>query len=698
MSIFARPIELFRRAWSRIAGGSNGHIQRAYQPGDPTWALAGANVGLNDRLLNPYQQHAYVFACVRAIATAVSSVPWRMYSGSSENARPIESGVLVDRFSRPNSLATDCYLWEATVSHLKCCGNALWVLKRDNAKQIPADIFVFSNEGWDCKADDKNQIEYYTLDMHDGRKPLQLTPEKVVHFRTWNPKSNVWGMSELDAARLSAEQDYMAALYNRSFFANSAIPGGIIEYPSGQMPLTDKQWEAIKTRWNAQFQGVNRAFKLAMLEGGAKYTPLSLPHRDMMFLQQRQWNREEILACFGVPPSKVGIFDAVQKAVQDSVERGFWNDTLIPCMRLIQSTLFAQFFLPLDGGRTWGKFDTSGVPVLQKNKGELITQAKQLFDMGMPLAKINAYLGMDLDLTDVEGADTGYLSVALVPVGVIGQEPAAPAIESAKAQRLLTAPRATVEMSATRDVLPHTPEQLAMAEAFVKALSPSERGMHESMRAYLQRVKKWLAEQMAKAETPADLTLDDLTLPVEWDKTLRSLAAKHYKAIAEVMKPIIEKHLRKAGIEFTVNLSDKRIVEFLRTKEIKVVGINENIRSAIREALVGAQESAATAPELQESVFGALQDTRARALRIARTETASAANGVEYNANVIAGVKSQLWIAARDENTRPSHLACMAQGAVPLGEEFVNGLRFPGDPNGGPEEVCNCRCSLMPAG
>jgi hypothetical protein len=38
----------------------------------------------------------------------------------------------------------------------------------------------------------------------------------------------------------------------------------------------------------------------------------------------------------------------------------------------------------------------------------------------------------------------------------------------------------------------------------------------------------------------------------------------------------------------------------------------------------------------------------------------------------------------------------MREGDIEVGTKFVNGLRFPGDPAGGPEEVCNCRCSLIP--
>lgn len=51
------------------------------------------------------------------------------------------------------------------------------------------------------------------------------------------------------------------------------------------------------------------------------------------------------------------------------------------------------------------------------------------------------------------------------------------------------------------------------------------------------------------------------------------------------------------------------------------------------------------------------------------------------------------WIATNDGRTRHSH--AMLDGAiVDQDKKFDNGLMFPGDPSGRPEEVYNCRCTV----
>ena len=52
------------------------------------------------------------------------------------------------------------------------------------------------------------------------------------------------------------------------------------------------------------------------------------------------------------------------------------------------------------------------------------------------------------------------------------------------------------------------------------------------------------------------------------------------------------------------------------------------------------------------------------------------------------------WDSTLDGETRDSHRA--VDGEVrELDEKFSNGLMYPGDPSGGAEEVCNCRCALL---
>lgn len=88
---------------------------------------------------------------------------------------------------------------------------------------------------------------------------------------------------------------------------------------------------------------------------------------------------------------------------------------------------------------------------------------------------------------------------------------------------------------------------------------------------------------------------------------------------------------------------------------------------------------------------------RTQAIRSARTIVTGAENKGRQDSYARAeadGIIIQKeWIATNDGRTRHSH--AMLDGAtVDQDKKFRNGLMYPGDPSGRPEEVYNCRCSV----
>ena len=87
------------------------------------------------------------------------------------------------------------------------------------------------------------------------------------------------------------------------------------------------------------------------------------------------------------------------------------------------------------------------------------------------------------------------------------------------------------------------------------------------------------------------------------------------------------------------------------------------------------------------------------AYRAARTACTNAENQGKLEAMYVlrdefgVDVKKQ-WYATFDDRTRTSHR--IVHGEIrELEEPFSNGLQYPGDPNGDPGEVWNCRCTLI---
>lgn len=75
---------------------------------------------------------------------------------------------------------------------------------------------------------------------------------------------------------------------------------------------------------------------------------------------------------------------------------------------------------------------------------------------------------------------------------------------------------------------------------------------------------------------------------------------------------------------------------------------------------------------------------------VAETESQANYGSAQIRLLKTAGFSHKIWTTMEDERVRDSHVVCGNQGEVPMDKPFANGLMFPGDPKGGPEEVINC--------
>jgi SPP1 gp7 family putative phage head morphogenesis protein len=84
---------------------------------------------------------------------------------------------------------------------------------------------------------------------------------------------------------------------------------------------------------------------------------------------------------------------------------------------------------------------------------------------------------------------------------------------------------------------------------------------------------------------------------------------------------------------------------------------------------------------------------------IVRTETLGAMNFGHICGYEQSGVvEKKEWLATMDERVRDAHAEADGQ-IVGMDEPFVVGgeaLEYPGDPAGSPENVINCRCTVLP--
>lgn len=121
----------------------------------------------------------------------------------------------------------------------------------------------------------------------------------------------------------------------------------------------------------------------------------------------------------------------------------------------------------------------------------------------------------------------------------------------------------------------------------------------------------------------------------------------------------------------------------------------QHIKNAIAQGVLQGESIPDIAKRL-EKVVGMNHSSAVRNARTAMTGAQNAGRVSSYRDARKLGIKVlNEWLATNDSRTRDSH-AKINGDRVPDGKKFANGCEYPGDPNGPPEEVYNCRCTLIP--
>lgn len=255
---------------------------------------AGKNV--NERSA---MQMTAVYACVRILAESVASLPLHLYSsnedGNKEKAK--EHPLYFILHDEPNPEMTSFIFRETLMTHLLLWGNAYAQVIR-NGKGEVVSIYPLMPNKMKVKRDNLTKEIIYEYYHEDGK--VELSDFDVLHIPGLGFDGLI-GYSPIAMAKNAIGMALATEEYGAKFFANGAQPGGVLEHPG-----IIKDPERVRDSWSQSFGGSSNSNKIAVLEEGMKYTPISISPEQAQFLETRKFQVNEIARIFRVPPHMVG--------------------------------------------------------------------------------------------------------------------------------------------------------------------------------------------------------------------------------------------------------------------------------------------------------------------------------------------------------------------------------------------------------
>ena len=306
-------------------------------------------------------QMTAVYSCVRILSEAVAGLPLHLYQytdkGSKEKA--VDNPLYFLLHDEPNTEMTSFVFRETLMTHLLLWGNAYSQIIR-NGKGEAVGLYPLMPDRMTVGRDEKGRLYYEYMVSNDDAKTLKdgmvrLSPYDVLHIPGLGFDGLV-GYSPIAMAKNAIGLAIAAEEYGSKFYANGATPSGILEYPG-----TVKEPDKVRESWNAGFGGSSNAHKIAVLEEGMKYTPISISPNEAQFLETRKFQINEIARIFRVPPHMVGDLEksSFSNIEQQSLE--FVKYTLEPWLVRWEQAMQRALIPQDDKSKYFIKFNVDGL-------------------------------------------------------------------------------------------------------------------------------------------------------------------------------------------------------------------------------------------------------------------------------------------------------------------------------------------------
>ena len=312
-------------------------------------------------------QMTAVYCCVRILSEAVASLPLQFYrytdDGGKEKA--VDHPLYFLLHDEPNPEMTSFIFRETLMTHLLLWGNAYSQIIRNGKGEVVA-LYPLMPDRMKVDRDEHGRLYYeytvYDADDVDGRKgtnkvgrTVRLQPHDVLHIPGLGFDGLV-GYSPIAMAKNAIGLAIATEEYGSKFFANGAAPSGVLEHPG-----TIKDPSKVRESWQATFGGSGNANKIAVLEEGMKYTPISISPEQAQFLETRKFQIDEIARIFRVPPHMIGDLEksSFNNIEQQSLE--FVKYTLDPWVVRWEQSLSRALFTPEEKKKYFFKFNVEGL-------------------------------------------------------------------------------------------------------------------------------------------------------------------------------------------------------------------------------------------------------------------------------------------------------------------------------------------------
>lgn len=654
---------------------------------------------VNINYTDSYEVSYLVNRCVRVIAEKVATTKFILYKLRGKKVVELEEHPVLDLLAKANSYMTGHELLKGTQSCIEIYGNAYWVKLRGSGDKI-LELWPLRPDWVEVVQNQSGEITGYKYGQ--GVEKETFDPKDIVHFKNYNPKSSIYGMSSIKPAMELIENLVYATRWNKNFFYRSARPDILIFVKN---KLNDASRKEFEEKWQEKFGGLGSSHTPGLFEGeDVKVDNLNPSIRDMDFANLTETMIQQILLSFGVPKSVIGM-QGMNRAEAEAQMYAFLSETIEPKVKELTERI-NEFLISEYGDDLFYDYED---PTPENRDSKL-----KEYEMGLRnnWLLINEVRDME-GLPPIQGGWNFYLPLSSVSAGGLNKTGGISPKDYYKHKEDVKQKLLRKKVLTGKKVY-KIKEELKdnLMKSLLYGRKKSKKMTKEQKDAWWRTHDALLTKHEKEFEAMSKVLLEDqqervikalkeqfggkkVDLKFDWKAEQALFAKISLGTIKNIVEERGERAAKLVGSKFVVN---QGVLNFIDAKRFKFAKeVNETTRDHIKKALKEGVAEGEGINKLTSRLNKVFEDrTTWENERIARTEVIGASNGAENQAYIQSEVVKEIeWLSTIDERTRDTHLSMNGE-KIKKGSRFSNGLEFPGDPSGPPDEIINCRCTQLP--
>jgi len=290
-----------------------------------------------------------VYACVKLISQTIARMPWMVLQNDYETgtAEPDKEHPIYGLLNVEANEDMTAHTWrELTISDLCLYGNSYSFIQRNGAGEA-VSLEHLRPDYMYMQRDAANQpyYQYYAGAVSERAsteiKERRFRPFDILHCLTATGGDGILGMAPIAAMRNLIGTELQLEEYVSRFFANSARPSGILTMPG---TLSAEAAARLRESWQKQQGGVFNSGRIAVLESGLTFNPVSTNMVENQMIDVRKYCRAQIASAFGVPSFKIGATESISYSSQEQGEAAFISSTLANYASIIEQEVNRKLF------------------------------------------------------------------------------------------------------------------------------------------------------------------------------------------------------------------------------------------------------------------------------------------------------------------------------------------------------------------